>query len=84
MMGVRVLPLVFALGISRLVYSQDVISSVSIEGNQTEINQTELTLPAMRSTIDNTLNQASQKLKSSKLEERVGAAKLLGKYANAK
>ena len=83
MMGARVIPLVFAMGLSKLVYSQDVISPVSIEGNQTDNNQTEVTLPAMRSSIDNTLNQASQKLKSSKVEERVGAAKLLGKYANA-
>ena len=83
MMGARVMPLVFAMGLSKLVYSQDVISPVSIEGNQTDNNQTEVTLPAMRSSIDNTLNQASQKLKSSKVEERVGAAKLLGKYANA-
>ena len=82
-MGLRVMLPAIALGISTPVYSQDAIPPVSFEGNQTENNQTDLPLPAMRSTIDSTLNQASQKLKSSKVEERVGAAKLLGKYANS-
>lgn len=83
MIGLRVMLPAIALGISKPVYSQDAIPPVSFEGNQTENNQTGLPLPAMRSTVDSTLNQASQKLKSSKVEERVGAAKLLGKYANA-
>ena len=83
MMGLRIMLPAIALGISTPVYSQDAIPPVSFEGNQTENNQTDLPLPAMRSTIDSTLNQASQKLKSSKVEERVGAAKLLGKYANS-
>ena len=59
MMGLRVMLPAIALGISKPVYSQDAIPPVSFEGNQTENNQTGLPLPAMRSTIDSTLNQAS-------------------------
>ena len=47
---------------------------------QTENNQSGSPNSACRSTIDKTLESASQKLRSKVESDRVGAAKLLGKY----
>jgi len=46
-----------------------------------ELNQTS-TAP-VRSDLDKTMDEAEKKLRSSIVGERVGAAKLLGKYPNA-
>ena len=37
LMGARVMPLVFALGLSKLIYSQDVISPISIAVSYTHL-----------------------------------------------
>ena len=47
---------------------------------QAENNKSGLPKPPHRSTIDKTLEAASQKLRSKVESDRVGAAKLLGKY----
>ena len=46
---------------------------------ESNLSQFPKEVPA-RSTINGTLNQAAKKIKSNNLQERVGAAKLLGKY----
>ena len=51
------------------------------DGNLSEpLSSAKSLLPPSRSSVDGTLNNAAVKLKSAKLEDRVGAAKLLGKY----
>ena len=67
---------VFSAHLSLLAQENNNSSPVFQEGN---LSQFPKEVPT-RSTIDGTLNQAARKIKSNKLQERVGAAKLLGKY----
>ena len=71
------LPLVFTT-----LKGQDGNASVTLKDlNTSTLDQQDISQkPPQRSTIQATLDEASRMLNSSKLEERIGAAKLLGKY----
>ncbi|MEL0099789.1 MAG: hypothetical protein VW907_09560 [Opitutae bacterium] len=76
------LTIIFSLGVFSLHLNGE--KNVTSLGDpiQVEANKTApLPLPPQRATVDNTLEEAARKLRSEKEQERVGAAKLLGKYA---
>ena len=75
------LPLVFTT-----LKGQDGNASVTLEDlNASTLDQQDISQkPPQRSTIQATLDEASRMLNSSQLEERIGAAKLLGKYPGMK
>ena len=82
MMGRALFVLGVSLGLIFSLFAQDLPPVRSGDNVGSEKNQTaQLPGPPKRASVGGTLEDAARKLKSEKVQERIGAAKLLGKYA---
>ncbi len=82
-MVIRSLSLIALLFLFAELFAREENKSEPAQDISLEINDSvESTSPPKRSSMVGTLEDAARKLKSEKVEQRIGAAKLLGKYAS--
>lgn len=80
-MRLKFLLSIFTFGMGVFVVADEGKQTGPVDGNFSDGNQTQsVARPPKRTSLDRTLEDASQKLRSPHVQDRVGAAKLLGKY----